>query len=122
MFKRIVASVLILLLSSPYVTRLLSYSSFKANQAYIAVALCGNRDKPEMHCLGLCYFEKQMQKQQGAEKALSAPTQKKQEEPAIISSAPCFYPLVKVVPAVNSPQAPLRLSGYLGGIFHPPQV
>ena len=122
MMKRLVACVLILLMSSPYVTRLLSYSSFKANQAYIAVALCGNKAKPEMKCLGLCYFEKQMQKQQGAEKALSAPIQKKQEEPAIISSVPCFYPLAKVVPLVNFSQVPLHLSSYLGDVFHPPQV
>jgi hypothetical protein len=122
MLKQLVALVLILLLSTPYVSRLVSYTSFKANQSYIAVALCGNRDKPEMHCLGLCYFEKQMQKQQGAEKALSAPTQKQQEEPAIISSNSFFHPLVEVVSAVTSPQTPHRPSGYLDGVFHPPQV
>jgi|LauGreDrversion4_2_1035121.scaffolds.fasta_scaffold193617_2 hypothetical protein len=121
MLKQLVALVLILLLSTPYVSRLLSYTSFKANQSYIAATLCGNRDKPEIHCLGLCYFEKQMQKHQGADKVLSAPSQK-QEEPAIIASNPFSIPFFEVVSVLSLPQTPHRPSGYLDGVFHPPQV
>ncbi len=35
---------------------------WKTNQAYIAQALCENKDKPQMHCGGKCYLYKQLKK------------------------------------------------------------
>ena len=47
------------------------YAGFKANQDYIAAKLCENREKPQMHCHGKCYLEKQLQ--QESEKQEKAP-------------------------------------------------
>jgi len=35
---------------------------WKANQAYITETLCENKDKPQLHCNGKCYLNKQLKK------------------------------------------------------------
>ncbi len=40
---------------------------WKANQAYIAETFCENKNKPQMHCNGKCYLNKQLKKADNTE-------------------------------------------------------
>ena len=42
----------------------LHFAQFKWQQDVIAATLCENRDMPELHCDGNCYFAKQVRKEQ----------------------------------------------------------
>ncbi len=89
MQKKLLALILICALSTHHFYKLIAYFSFKANQQYISVALCSNRAKPELNCLGACFLDKELKEiEQSHEKSksLSSQNTKKQEEPAFIQS------------------------------------
>jgi hypothetical protein len=71
---------LLALLLAGYCSSVLSffvpYLSFELNRKYIAENLCENRDKPAMHCCGLCYLNKSMQKAEKEEKNQSDNSQR----------------------------------------------
>lgn len=76
MFKQ--GTILLLIaciLASNFNTFLIS-AEFKLNQKYIATTLCENRDKPQLHCNGKCYFMKKIKQAQDKEKSDDAQSQK----------------------------------------------
>lgn len=42
---------------------ILTYADYYVNKEYIADTLCVNKDKPDMHCEGNCFLEKQLEKE-----------------------------------------------------------
>jgi hypothetical protein len=41
---------------------------FRANQSFIAQVLCENKNKPEMHCNGMCHLKKELDRDTQQEK------------------------------------------------------
>ena len=60
--KKIIGAVLTLLYITLLLKPFMPYIGYQINKAYIAEALCENRDKPQMHCDGKCYLSKQLKK------------------------------------------------------------
>ncbi|MDX2281577.1 MAG: hypothetical protein NW218_18460 [Saprospiraceae bacterium] len=52
----------VILLSLPLWVKGFVLLHFMANRAYIVEHYCENRDKPQMHCEGKCYLNKQLKK------------------------------------------------------------
>lgn len=97
---------------------------YQLNYDYYAEELCENKDKPELHCDGKCYFSKQL--------ALQEETPKETEPPMLL-------PVIKLFPApliveLNAGCCPENYQAFtsfdmtlpesiqLKGIDHPPQV
>lgn len=63
-----VVNILLLLLMVSHTTKtIVTFVSFKWNQAYIATTHCENKQKPALECDGKCYLKKQIKKQQESE-------------------------------------------------------
>ena len=60
MVKRITAIVLLIALLTANYSYFFVYAGFELNKKYIATTLCENRDKPQLHCEGKCYFMKKI--------------------------------------------------------------
>lgn len=60
--RHAIAIFFVILLSLPLWVKGLVVLHFMANRAYIVAHYCENRDKPQMHCKGKCYLNKQLQK------------------------------------------------------------
>ncbi|MEZ4962365.1 MAG: hypothetical protein R2830_21230 [Saprospiraceae bacterium] len=58
--KKFVSIVLALLILAVSAKDLLMWTSFKANQDFIAKVFCINKDKPEVMCNGKCYLDKKI--------------------------------------------------------------
>lgn len=120
MIRKTLAIFLILLIQSSYFSVFISFLSFKANQKYISVALCVNKAKPNLNCLGKCYFEKELKNSNDAEKSLKPSAKKIRDE----------LPLIAVLVVAPKPPIHLKLSLPSGKtiyqfkhsqtVFHPP--
>ncbi len=60
--KKIIGAGFILLYISLLLKPFMPYIGYQINKAYIARVLCVNRDKPQLHCDGKCYLDKQLKK------------------------------------------------------------
>ena len=56
-FRKIIAIFLLLGIVTNCFNQWLLFSSFSLNKSYISTVLCGNLDKPEMHCDGKCFMD-----------------------------------------------------------------
>jgi len=86
MFKRCTILLLITCILASNFNTLLVSTGFKLNQKYIAENLCENRDKPQLHCNGKCYFMKKIKQAQDKEKSDDAQTQKSMVQQAFCSA------------------------------------
>lgn len=121
MINRLIAITLLLALISTNLSRFFIYVEFKANQKYIAAALCENRDKPQMHCNGKCYLMKKLKEAEDKEKKQEEASQKKGgQDVFILNSLPVisFYEFTpkKKTPAFVS----FKLPKISSEILHPP--
>lgn len=71
--KKTIAILLLLCLSSQYFVQTGFVSWFQFNKEIIVNVFCINKDKPEMHCEGQCFLNKQL-------KAIDHEKQSKQEQ------------------------------------------
>jgi len=60
--KKFAGAGFILLYVSLLLKPFIPYIGYQINKAYIMQTLCVNRDKPQLHCDGKCYLDKQLQK------------------------------------------------------------
>ena len=102
----------------------LSLLDYSLNKQFIADNLCENRAKPDMHCGGSCYLNKQLAKsnesqesnnQQGTLKNIVTDFFEPVHSPdfTCIGQSPVFHAELKAVPLTNL---------FAGNIFHPPIV
>jgi hypothetical protein len=97
-----------------------------ANRAYIASALCENRDKPQSHCNGKCYLKKKLaqspdnQATNNTSKSLVLKKGIELAEP--LPEQPVFPAFTVHTPKpVIIPSIPYYVSSlYAAGVFHPP--
>ncbi|MDP9081701.1 MAG: hypothetical protein M3O71_30175 [Bacteroidota bacterium] len=72
MFRQAIIYFLIFSTLSVNFSRFFVYAGFELNRNYIASALCENRDKPWLHCIGRCYFIKKIKQAQENERRQTA--------------------------------------------------
>lgn len=121
MNNRLIAIVLLLALISSNLSGLLVYIEFKANQKYIAVTLCENRDKPLLECNGQCYLIKKLKDSDEKERKQERTTQKKGAYDVFIISAPLVIVFEKPTPGKEEPAADaFQLPQFCSEILHPP--
>jgi hypothetical protein len=121
MLQRLTAYLLIVSLVSANFSRFFIYAGFELNKKYIAATLCENRNKPQMHCNGKCYF---MKKVKQAEEKQN--TEERQAQKNLFQEAFCnqstrvkFYSVLLSVTQV--PNYRIKLPAQSGNIFQPPR-
>jgi hypothetical protein len=101
------------------------YSSFKANQEFIAQYFCINKDKPELNCKGKCHFTAEFEKQHGdnAEAPLPVFENKSPELIYTFSENKIVEYFFDFTLQLGHPSFAYELpSGYGFGVFHPPRI
>ncbi|MCP4121689.1 MAG: hypothetical protein GY751_08030 [Bacteroidetes bacterium] len=98
---------------------------FKINQQYIANAVCENRNTTEEKvCNGTCYLEDQLIEQNDMTDHEQLPAMKEVKETVlffnVIANLVANDNLIHNAMAVEPNN--FGLTGYLEGVFHPPQV
>ncbi|EDM37837.1 hypothetical protein PBAL39_15469 [Pedobacter sp. BAL39] len=121
MINRLIAITLLVALISANLSRFVVYAEFKANQQYIAAALCENRDKPEMHCDGKCYLMKKLKEAEDKEKKQEQASQKKGAQDVFIITSPMQISFVTFLSKKKRPVPHLfQLPEISSDILHPP--
>lgn len=118
----LLASALIAVLAQTF-SSLGILAGFQINRNFIAASLCVNRTKPELHCNGKCYLNKELLKN---EKQNSHPSQvpsKVTIEPLQFTGDACslvFFkqPLIAVIPVLTST---FSAESFSRSVFHPPR-
>lgn len=98
-------------------------AAYSLNKDYIAENFCINKNKPETHCEGHCYLNKQKQQEESSNKqAADSRTERLQvtvyELPQ--EAAAIVYRTVSTITYGDITQ--IELPGYTSAIFHPPLV
>ncbi|SDL58189.1 hypothetical protein SAMN04487898_12113 [Pedobacter sp. ok626] len=121
MINRLIAITLLLALISTNLSRFFVYAEFKANQKYIAAALCENRDKPQMHCNGKCYLMKKLKEAEEKEKKQEEASQKKGGQDAFVLNSPLIVSFYEFTPKKKEPAfISFQLPKISSEILHPP--
>lgn len=122
--KQLVSGILLLLLALQAFYPLTIYTYYYANKAYIASALCENKNEPQMNCSGKCFLNKQLKKAQPREEPQKAAVQNFDMavylQPALVTSIkPAAHTTIKQYP-------PLRSQSYYyqhhSSLLRPPQA
>ncbi|MCO5935808.1 hypothetical protein NAF17_09655 [Mucilaginibacter sp. RB4R14] len=122
MLHRLTAYLLIVSLVSANFSRFFIYAGFELNRNYIATKLCENRNKPQLHCNGMCYLMKKVKQAEEKQNTEDRQAQKNlfQEatynQPAQVK----FYPVLLSVTKV--PNYRFQLPQQSANIFQPPQL
>lgn len=114
---------LVLFLSYTF-SNVLTYADYYINKDFISAVLCINKEKPQMHCNGNCYLEKQLEKSQKEQAPVN--TNKKTNEIQLFSCGTFECNLADI----HAEQASRKMSFYLfplsdkhlSSIFRPPCV
>lgn len=122
MLKRITAILLLIALVTANYSYFFVYAGFELNKKYIATTLCENRDKPQLHCNGKCYFMKRINQANEKEKSAERQAQKNlfQEVFCIASTTTVFH--TQLLQVVITPYQYSELSVSPGSIYQPPRV
>ncbi|MET3981308.1 hypothetical protein ABIB62_003830 [Mucilaginibacter sp. UYP25] len=122
MLQRLTAYLLIVSMVSANFSRLFIYAGFELNRNYIATKLCENRNKPQLHCNGKCYFMKKVKQAEEKQNTEDRQAQKNlfQEasynQPAQVK----FYSVLLSVTKV--PNYRIKLPQQVASIFQPPRL
>ncbi|MEB0263104.1 MULTISPECIES: hypothetical protein [unclassified Mucilaginibacter] len=122
MLHRLTAYLLIVSLVSANFSRFFIYAGFELNRNYIATKLCENRNKPQLHCNGKCYFMKKVKQAEEKQNTEDRQAQKNlfQEasynQPAQVK----FYSVLLSVTKV--PNYRFQLPQQPANIFQPPRL
>jgi len=60
--RKFIAVILLLCVTYQCVVKLGIVAWYEWNKSYVASVLCENKNKPQMHCCGKCYLNKQLNK------------------------------------------------------------
>lgn len=115
---------LALLVSLPSFMGMVTYASWKMNQAYIAKYLCVNKEKKELKCKGKCHLMKNLKETAQPD---NAPIPQKLKE---INFQPFIFSELSPLSIVLGPLSPtqseityqehIKISAYYKSIFTPP--
>jgi len=122
MLKRITAYLLIVSLVSANFSRLFIYAGFELNRGYIAATLCENRDKPQLHCNGKCYFMKKIKQAEQKENADSRASQKNLFQEAFYQQPAKFKFHSVLLSVTQIPNQRVHLPEQTRSIFQPPRL
>jgi hypothetical protein len=122
MLNRVTSIVLLVALLSANFSRLFVYAGFELNKEYIATQLCENKDKPQLHCDGHCYFMKKVKQVQEKEKSNERQTQKSLFQEVFVKSSSSVVFFSQVVDIVFTPYQTLKTTPFSGAVFQPPQL
>ncbi len=122
MMKRITAMLLLIALLTANYSYFFVYAGFELNKKYIATTLCENRDKPQLHCEGKCYFMKKIKQAVEKEKSAERQAQKNlfQEVFYATESTQVFYN--QLIRQIITPYQYSNQSASPGSIYQPPRV
>ena len=95
---------------------------YKIDQAYIARVLCENRDKPDMHCNGKCYFIKKIKQAQENERSSERQSQRNLFQEAFITKADPIKFQSQLLYTINTPYTSGDLAQFNGTLFRPPRL
>ena len=122
MLKQVTAYLLIVSLVSANFSRLFVYAGFELNKEYIAAKLCVNRDKPQMHCNGKCYFMKKIKQAEQKENADSRQAQKNLFQEAFYQQPNQFIFHTVLLSVTPIPNQRVHLPEQVSSIFQPPRL
>jgi hypothetical protein len=122
MLQRLTAYLLIVSLMSANFSRFFIYAGFQLNKNYIAATLCENRNKPQLHCNGRCYFMKKVKQAEDKQNTEERQAQKNlfQEANFTRSASIKFYSVLLSVTHV--PNYRIQLPQQAAAIFQPPRL
>lgn len=122
MLQRITAYLLIVALVSANFSRFFIYAGFELNRNYIATKLCENRNKPQLHCNGKCYFMKKLKQAEDNKSTEERQTQKNLFQEAFYNQAQtvAFYTVLLSVTKV--PNYRIALPQLIQDIYQPPRL
>ncbi|MET6998594.1 hypothetical protein [Chitinophaga defluvii] len=121
MLKKITSFILLLALVFQCFLQLGVLAYYNFNKAYITNTFCVNKDKPQLHCDGQCYLQKQLQKT-GANHP-PHDTLAVIEIPAfLVTTTPVLTPSHQLLQVYVLPLQPVRSLFNPGAPFHPPEV
>jgi hypothetical protein len=100
----------------------LSLLDYSMNQRFIADNLCENRLRPDVHCAGTCYLNKQLAKSSettdsGSQKSSVKTVVTDYFEPV---DRPSFSCMLETTHSVHVFKTPSLICQFTGNIFHPP--
>ncbi|QXV66618.1 hypothetical protein INP83_05930 [Mucilaginibacter sp. 21P] len=122
MLQRITAYLLIVALVSANFSRFFIYAGFELNRNYIATKLCENRNKPQLHCNGKCYFMKKLKQAEENKSTEERQAQKNLFQEAFYNQANkvTFYNVLLSVTKV--PNHRIALPQQIRDIYQPPRL
>ncbi|PAW93260.1 hypothetical protein CKK33_07010 [Mucilaginibacter sp. MD40] len=122
MLQRITAYLLIVALVSANFSRFFIYAGFELNRNYIAAKLCENRNKPQLHCNGKCYFMKKLKQAEENKSTEERQAQKNLFQEAFYNQAErvTFYSVLLSVTPV--PNHRIALPQQIQDIYQPPRL
>jgi hypothetical protein len=122
MLQRITAYLLIVSLLSANFSRFFIYAGFELNRNYIATKLCENRNKPQLHCNGKCYFMKKLKQAEDKQNTEERQAQKNLFQEANYNQ-PFKIKFYQVLLSVTKvPNHRVQLPELSRNIFQPPRL
>jgi len=122
MVKRITAIVLLIALLTANYSYFFVYAGFELNKKYIATTLCENRDKPQLHCEGKCYFMKKINQASEKEKSAERQAQKNLFQEVFYATVTTNVFYNQLIQLVITPYQYSDQSVSPGSIYQPPRV
>jgi len=93
---------------------------YQLNKDYITANFCINKSKPELHCEGHCYLQKNLKKAAEPESKSAQPTLKIDFPLFLQPGFTCNFTPVSPGKSFFAPYVVGQTAGYLSVIFHPP--
>ncbi|GAB2976027.1 hypothetical protein GCM10027049_08440 [Mucilaginibacter puniceus] len=122
MVKRITSIVLLIALITANYSYFFVYAGFELNKKYIAATLCENRDKPQLHCNGKCYFMKKINQANEKEKSAERQAQKNLFQEVFYATVTTNVFYNQFIQLVITPYQYSDQSVFPGSIYQPPRV
>ncbi|HEY4798797.1 MAG TPA: hypothetical protein VII99_06935 [Bacteroidia bacterium] len=121
--KKVIAIVLAAGILFQSFSKVIIFFNYEVNKDFIAQNLCVNRNKPQMHCNGLCHLKKQFAKAEKQEE--SVPFQNMKDKNEIQFFSFCKIPATNSI--FNCEIVFADYSFYLtsnphSSVFHPPSA
>ncbi|MGV3585561.1 MAG: hypothetical protein ACO1OF_01060 [Adhaeribacter sp.] len=118
--KSSVAILLLFVMLMQILSRVFIVLDYQLNKDYIAEFLCINKSKPELHCEGHCYLQKNLEKAAEPENKSTQLTLKIDFPLFLQPGFTCNFTPTTPSKAFFAPYVVGQTGGYLSAIFHPP--
>lgn len=125
--RKYIAVILLLCVAYQCVVKLGIVAWYEWNKNYVATVLCENKDKPQMHCCGKCYLNKQLNKvdsetDKNNGRNLPSKWEKTETAPFILPEVFSLTVTTITATAITHHAHYINAAGYdpSADIFHPP--